>query len=164
MSFIPLLIAPNNIRISGQMYYKNHRLGNTGSDVFAFCAPRAQRAKSYGVLFARVVLIMHFLQDAYARWACAAVLPHWTTVGDDDDDTTTAAQGRRYRVRACRSVCLEAEQTCPWLLPVADDANPYAGEAAFTCIGKNRKPSHWSAALPPPRSVARGRGRPRYIA
>ncbi|XP_050056390.1 putative uncharacterized protein DDB_G0277255 [Aphis gossypii] len=67
-------------------------------------------------------------KDAYALWACAAVLPHWTR--------TTAKQGRRgrYRVNACRSVCLEAEQKCPWLLPVADDANPYAGEASFTCI------------------------------
>lgn len=61
-------------------------------------------------------------QEAYALWACAAVLPHWT-------------QGHRYRVKACGSVCLEAEQQCPWLLPVADDLNPYAGEAAFTCIG-----------------------------
>lgn len=68
------------------------------------------------------------LQDAYALWACAAVLPHWTR--------STEEQGRRYRVNACQSVCLEAEQKCPWLLPVADDANPYAGEAAFTCIGK----------------------------
>ncbi|XP_022163045.1 uncharacterized protein LOC111028627 [Myzus persicae] len=67
-------------------------------------------------------------KDAYALWACAAVLPHWTR--------TTVKQGRRgrYRVNACRSVCLEAEQKCPWLLPVADDANPYAGEASFTCI------------------------------
>ncbi|XP_060836301.1 putative uncharacterized protein DDB_G0277255 [Rhopalosiphum padi] len=67
-------------------------------------------------------------KDAYALWACAAVLPHWTR--------TTAKQGRRgrYRVNACRSVCLEAEQKCPWLLPVADDTNPYAGEASFTCI------------------------------
>ncbi|XP_025413972.1 uncharacterized protein LOC112686069 [Sipha flava] len=65
-------------------------------------------------------------KDAYALWACAAVLPHWTRSTDE--------QGRHYRVNACQSVCLEAEQKCPWLLPVADDANPYAGEAAFTCI------------------------------
>ncbi|KAL4123269.1 hypothetical protein QTP88_015469 [Uroleucon formosanum] len=67
-------------------------------------------------------------RDAYALWACSAVLPHWTR--------TAAKKGRRgrYRVNACRSVCLEAEQKCPWLLPVADDANPYAGEASFTCI------------------------------
>ncbi|XP_050432786.1 NALCN channel auxiliary factor 2 [Adelges cooleyi] len=64
-------------------------------------------------------------QDAYALWACSAVLPHWIPPEKEPD--------RRYRVKSCRSVCLEAEQKCPWLLPVAD-ANPYAGEAAFTCI------------------------------
>lgn len=76
------------------------------------------------------ILFCVCFQDAYALWACAAVLPHWIR--------TTAKQGRRgrYRVNACRSVCLDAEQKCPWLLPVADDANPYAGEASFTCIGK----------------------------
>ncbi|VVC43447.1 Frizzled domain [Cinara cedri] len=101
-------------------------------------------------------------KDAYALWACSAVLPHWTTTGRTTTTTTTtttrttttttttttavttdataastaAKRGRRYRVNACRSVCLAAEQTCPWLLPVADDSNPYAGEAAFTCMGK----------------------------
>ncbi|XP_050539103.1 uncharacterized protein LOC126904261 [Daktulosphaira vitifoliae] len=63
-------------------------------------------------------------QESYALWACAAVLPHWTPPDEQLD--------RRFRVKSCRSLCLETEQKCPWLLPVAD-ANPYAGEAAFTC-------------------------------
>ncbi|CAH0768901.1 unnamed protein product [Bemisia tabaci] len=63
-------------------------------------------------------------QEAYRRWVCASLLPHWAGRG-------------RHKVRPCRSVCRAVEQRCPFFLPA--DKSPqmptnYAGEPVFMCL------------------------------
>ncbi|XP_063224626.1 uncharacterized protein LOC134532172 [Bacillus rossius redtenbacheri] len=68
--------------------------------------------------------------EAYRRWACGALLPHFVDSGDT-------------RVRPCRSDCQRVEQRCPFFLP-GDRAPPwdrapvyptqYAGEPTFLCL------------------------------
>jgi hypothetical protein len=65
------------------------------------------------------------LQDAYRRWVCASLFPHFLPDSAE-------------RARPCRSVCQQVEQRCPFFLP--GDRFPsyptqYAGEPAFLCLG-----------------------------
>lgn len=73
----------------------------------------------------------YLLQQAYRRWVCSSLVPHYTRSGE--------------RVRPCLSVCEDVEQQCPYLLPdqtilPGEAAHPtpqYAGEPTFLCLGKS---------------------------
>lgn len=69
------------------------------------------------------------LQEAYRRWTCSSLFPHF--VGDGVAD--------RIRVRPCLKVCQDVEQQCPYMLPGDRDSThltQYAGEPTFLCLGK----------------------------
>lgn len=64
------------------------------------------------------------LQEAYRRWVCSSLVPHFNYKGE--------------RVRPCLNVCQDVEQQCPYFLP--GDRAPayptqYAGEPTFLCLG-----------------------------
>ncbi|XP_065207841.1 uncharacterized protein Mid1 [Planococcus citri] len=64
-------------------------------------------------------------KDAYRRWVCASLIPHWK---------------ERHKIKPCRSICHEVEQTCPWFLPAEKTPGypaQYAGEPIFQCIDEN---------------------------
>ena len=74
-------------------------------------------------------LFLHFvflLQEAYRRWVCSSLVPHFSGPG--------------LRVRPCLNVCQNVEQQCPYMLP--GDRAPayptqYAGEPTFLCLGED---------------------------
>ncbi|CAH1369295.1 uncharacterized protein Mid1 [Tenebrio molitor] len=77
----------------------------------------------------------HHCKQAYRRWVCSSLVPHFTRAGE--------------RVRPCLSVCQDVEQQCPYLLPgdwtnqtvpPGETAHPtpqYAGEPTFLCLDPN---------------------------
>ncbi|XP_057658499.1 uncharacterized protein LOC130895291 [Diorhabda carinulata] len=70
-------------------------------------------------------------KEAYRRWVCSSLVPHYTRSGE--------------RMRPCLRVCQNVEQQCPYLLPdqtvsPGEAAHPtpqYAGEPTFLCLDPN---------------------------
>lgn len=81
----------------------------------------------------KTLVVYLLFQEAYRRWVCSSLVPHYTRAGE--------------RVRPCLSVCQDVEQQCPYLLPgdwtnqtvpPGETAHPtpqYAGEPTFICLG-----------------------------